>query len=164
MQSSKATSAETKDTLVSTLERIEAIDREIDGLEAQIKDKKKTRDALESVALEEMAAARMERGVPAGGRSWRVEWEHSISVSRDRQTAVMDALRAEGALDALLGVNTTQLKGWLKDKAKAAGKDARTPFTAGTPLDGVIGEFVRPVLRHVTVRRGENATGAESAF
>lgn len=109
-----------------------------------------------------MSAARMERGVPAGCRSWRIEWEHSFNLPKDRQTAVMDALRAEGALEPLLSVNTIQLKSWLKDRAKEAGKDARQPFTEGTAFDGIVGEFVRPVLRHTTVRRGGEAT--ESAF
>lgn len=152
-----------RDTLVSTLERIEAIDREIDGLEMRIKELKKQRDPLESLALEEMAAARMERGVPAGGRSWRVEWEHSLSVAKDRLPQVMDALRDAGALDALLTVNTTTLKSWLKDRAKEAGTDARQPFTAGTPFDGLVGEYVRPVLRHVTVP-GRKAEATEAAF
>lgn len=163
MPSSQATSQQ-QDTLVSTLERIEQIDRDIDALERQIKDHKKLRDTLEAVALEEMAAARMERGVPAAGRSWRVEYEHSLSVVKDRQAAVMDALRAEGVLDALLSVNTSQLKSWLKDKAKAAGKDARAAFTEGTPFAGLVSEYVRPVLRHLTVRRGEKATDGESPF
>lgn len=150
-------SQNTRDTLVSTLERIEAIDREVDGLELKIKELKRQREPLESLALEEMAAARMERGVPAGGRSWRVEWEHSFSVAKDRLPQVMDALRDAGALDALLTVNTTTLKSWLKDRAKEAGTDARQPFTSGTAFDGLVGEYVRPVLRHVSVagRRAE---------
>jgi hypothetical protein len=156
-----STNTDTKDTLVSTLERIESIDREIDALGLQIKELNKRRDSLEAVALEEMAAARMERGVPAGCRSWRIEWEHSFNLAKDRQAAVMDVLRAEGALEPLLSVNTSQLKSVLKDRAREAGKDARQPFTAGTAFDGLIGEFVRPVLRHTTVRRGgSDATGA----
>lgn len=155
MESSTSSS---KDTLVSTLERIEAIDLQVGELESRIAELKKQRGSLESLALEEMAAARMDRGVPAGGRSWRVEWEHSMSVAKDCLPQVMDALRAEGALDALLTVNTTTLKSWLKDRAKEAGRDARQPFTAGTALDGLVGEYVRPVLRHTAVRRAE-ATG-----
>lgn len=158
-----STNTDTKDTLVSTLERIESIDREIDALELQIKELKKRREPLESLALEEMSAARMERGVPAGCRSWRIEWEHSMSVAKDCLPQVMDALRSEGALDALLTVNTTTLKSWLKDRAKEAGTDARQPFTAGTAFEGLVGEYVRPVLRHTTVRRG-GSEAAESPF
>lgn len=146
-----SSASSSRDTLVSTLERIETIDSEIDALEMKVKELKKLREPLESLALEEMAAARMERGVPAGARTWRVEWEHSFSVAKDRLPQVMDVLRAEGALDALLTVNTSTLKAWLKDRAKDAGKDARTPFAEGTPFDGIVGEFVRPVLRHTTV-------------
>lgn len=154
-------SLNTKDTLVSTLERIEAIDAEIDGLESQIKDLKKRRDSLEALALEEMAASRMERGVPAGARSWRIEWEHSVSLPKDRQREVMDVLRSEGVnVDSLLTLNTATLKGVLKDRHKEAGKDARLPFCAGTPLDGLVSEYVRPVLRHVTVASRKAAAEA----
>ena len=149
-----------RDSLVTTLERIEAIDTQIGELESQIKRLKDQREPLESLALEEMSAARMERGVPAGRRSWRIEWEHSFSVAKDRQAAVMEALRQEGVLDALLSVNTTSLKSWLKDRAKEAGTDARQPFSAGTPFEGIVGEYVRPKLRHTTVRRGEETSAA----
>ena len=152
-----------KDTLVSTLERIETLDREIKSFEAKIDELKETRSALESIAIEEMAAARMVRGVPAGGRTWRVEWEHSMSVAKDRLPQVMDALRAEGVLDALLTVNTTTLKSWLKDRAKEAGKDARQPFTSGTAFESLVGEYVRPKLMFTSVpSRAAEAT--QSAF
>lgn len=156
-----------RDTLVSTLERIEGIDREIDALELQIKERKKVREALEKLALEEMSAARMERGVPAGARTWRIEWEHSVSLPKDRQAQVMDVLRSEGVnVDSLMTLNTSTLKGVLKDRHKEAGKDVRLPFCAGTPLDGLVSEFVRPVLRHTTVasRRAAEATSPDSPF
>ncbi|NBW12455.1 MAG: hypothetical protein EBR82_30930 [Caulobacteraceae bacterium] len=140
------------------------IDREIDGLELKIKELKRQRGPLEELALEEMAASRMERGVPAGSRSWRVEWEHSFSVSKDRLPKVMEALKAEGALELLLTVNTATLKKWLKEKAEEAGTDARQPFSSGTAFDGLVGEFVRPVLRHLTTRRGGDAEATEQAF
>lgn len=158
--------ASSTDTLVSTLERIEAIDREIDALEVQINERQKVRRSLEAIALEEMSAARMERGVPAGARTWRVEWEHSVSLPKDRQAQVMDALRKEGVnVDLLLTLNTSTLKGVLKDRHKEAGKDVRLPFCAGTPLEGLVSEFVRPVLRHVTVAsRKAEATQVNSPF
>jgi hypothetical protein len=51
----------------------------------------------------------------------------------------------------LVGVNTTRLKSLLKEMSKAAGKDARQPWAEGTPFAGIVSEYVRPVLRHVTV-------------
>lgn len=156
--SSKATQTDNQaDNLVTTLERIEAIDAEVGELESQIKRLKEQRGSLESLALEEMSASRMTRGVPAGRRSWRIEWDHSLTVTKDRQKAVMDALRQEGVLDALLSVSTTSLKSWLKDRAKEAGKDARLPFSAGTAFEGLVDEYVRPKLYHTTVRRAEEA-------
>lgn len=153
-----------KDTLVRTLEQIESIDREVDSLESQIEELKKRRRSLESIALEEMSAARMERGVPAGCRTWRVEWKHEMSLPKDRQREVMEALKREGALDDLLTVNTTTFKSFLSDRHKAAGKDARLPFSVGTPFEGLVSEHVHPVLRHTTVpsRKADEAT--EAAF
>lgn len=149
-----------RDSLVTTLERIEAIDTQIGELESKMKALKKQRGSLESLALEEMSAARMTRGVPAGRRSWRLEWDHSITVTKDRQKAVMEALRQEGDLDALLSVSTTSLKSYLKDRAKEAGKDTRLPFSAGTAFEGLVDEYVRPKLYHTTVRRGEETSAA----
>lgn len=151
---------EGRDALVTTLEKIEAIDAQIDTLETQIKRLKEQRGSLESLALEEMSASRMTRGVPAGRRSWRIEWDHSFTVTKDSQKAVMDALRQEGVLDALLSVSTTSLKSWLKDRAKEAGKDTRLPFSAGTAFEGLVDEYVRPKLYHTTVRRGEETSAS----
>lgn len=149
MQSSMTTEQDSG-TLSSALERITAIDKEVDALEIKIKELKRLRESLASVAVEEMSAGRLD-GVRVAGRSWRIEWEHSVSAAADRQDALLAAARADGQGDALLSVNTSRLKSLLKEKAKAAGKEASQPWSAGTPYEGLVGEFVRPVLRHLTV-------------
>lgn len=156
MQSSTSTG---RDTLVKTLEEIEVIDAQIDGVEDSLKDLKKKRAKLEELALEEMTAARMERGVPAGARTWRVQWEHSMSVRKDKSDDVMAALRAEGVLDGMLDVSTSKVKTWLIERATNEKRDARASYVDNTPLAGLVSEFVRPVLRHVTVssRKAEAA-------
>ena len=136
--------------LSASLEQIAEIDREIDAAELRVKELKKRREALANVAVEEMTAGRLD-GVRVAGRSWRVEWEHSISATAERQDAVIAAARAAGMEDQLVGINTTRLKSLLKELSKAAGKDARQPWADGTPFDGLVSEFVRPVLRHLTV-------------
>lgn len=158
MQSSTNTG---RDTLVRTLEEIEAIDAQIDGAEESLKELKKKRAKLEELALEEMAAARMERGVPAGARTWRVQWEHSMSVRKDRIDDVMAALEAEGVLDGMLDVSTAKVKSWLTERATKEKRDARGSYVENTPLAGMVSEYVRPVLRHTTVssRKAEAESG-----
>jgi hypothetical protein len=149
MSFAKAT--EHDNLLSSALEQISQIDREIDVAELAVKELKKKRNALESIAVEEMTAGRLD-GVKVAGRSWRVEWEHSISATADNKDAVLAAARKAGMEAQLVGVNTSQLKSVLKELHKAAGKDARQPWAEGTPFAGVVSEYVHPVLRHLTVR------------
>lgn len=137
-------------TLSTALEQISQIDREIDVAELAVKELKKKREALAEVAVEEMTAGRLD-GVRVAGRSWRVEWDHSVSATAENKDAVLAAARAAGMEKQLIGVNTSQLKSVLKEMHKAAGKDAREPWAEGTAFAGLVSEYVRPVLRHVTV-------------
>jgi hypothetical protein len=137
--------------LSTALEQISRIDREIDVAELTVKELKKRREALAEIAVEELTAGRLD-GVKVAGRSWRVEWDHSISATAENQDDILAAARAAGIEAQLVGVNTTRLKGLLKELHKAAGKDARQPWAEGTPFAGIVSECVRPVLRHLTVR------------
>jgi hypothetical protein len=140
-----------QDSALSTaLEQISQIDREIDVAELAVKELKKRRDSLANIAVEEMTAGRLD-GVRVAGRSWRVEWDHSVSATADNKDAVLAAARAAGMEKQLIGVNTSQLKSVLKEMHKAAGKDAREPWADGTAFAGLVSEYIRPVLRHVTV-------------
>ncbi len=140
-----------QDSALSTaLEKISLIDREIDVAELAVKELKKRRESLAEIAVEEMTAGRLD-GVRVAGRSWRVEWDHSVSATAENKDAVLAAARAAGMEKQLIGVNTSQLKSVLKEMHKAAGKDAREPWADGTAFAGLVSEYVRPVLRHVTV-------------
>lgn len=161
MSLSKAT-AEDSTPLSNALEQVAAIDREMDELELRIKELKKRREALAGVAVEEMTAGRLD-GVRVAGRSWRVEWEHSVSATASETDAVLAAARAVGKGDALLTVNTSRLKSLLKELATASGRDARLPWAEGTPFAGLVSEYVRPVLRHLTVRSSGGAAQTEDA-
>ena len=149
MPSAQATALDNT-PLSTALEQISQIDREIDEVELAVKTLKKRRESLANIAVEEMTAGRLD-GVRVAGRSWRVEWDHSVSATAEKQDAILAAARAAGIEAQLVGVNTTRLKSLLKEMSKAAGKDARDPWADNTPFAGIVSEFIRPVLRHVTV-------------
>jgi hypothetical protein len=139
-----------KTALQPVLAEIADVDRKIKELEAQVDSLEKRRSHLEKIAIEEMQGQRLD-GVRVAGRSWRVEWEHSCSVTEGTKDAVMEAARKAGCLDQLTSVNTARLKAVLKEQAKEAGTDASQPWSAGTPFEGLVGEYVAPRLRHVSV-------------
>jgi len=143
------------DTPVAPLERalfeIGEIDAKVKSLNDEIDKLKERRNHYEGIAVEEMSNQRLD-GVKAAGRSWRIEWSHSFSAPEARKEAVMEAARSAGLLDAVTQVNTARLKALLTERAKEAGMDPRQPYSAGTEFDGLVGEYVRPVLRHVTSR------------
>jgi hypothetical protein len=135
--------------LSSSLEQIAEIDRQIGTAELEIKELKKRRDALAEVAVEELLAGKLD-GVRVAGRSWRIEWEHSVSATGEKQDAILAAAREAGLEEQLVSVNTARLKALLKEMAKEAGRDARQNWADGTPFAGIVSEYVRPVLRHLT--------------
>jgi len=136
--------------LQAALAEIAEIDRQVAELDDKSDELKKRRAQLEEIALEEIATQRLD-GVKAAGRSWRVEWSHSFSAPEARKEAVMEAARRAGLLDKVTQVNTARLKALLTEKAKEAGTDPRRLFSDGTEFEGLVGEYVRPVLRHRAV-------------
>jgi hypothetical protein len=137
--------------LQTALAEISEIDKAMVALNDQLDKLKQRRDSLEEIAVEELTTQRID-GVKTAGRSWRVEWTHSFSAPEARKAAVMEAARKAGLpLDAVTTVNTARLKALLVERAKAAGMDPRQPYSTGTEFDGVVGEYVRPVLRHRSV-------------
>ncbi len=139
----------TDSPLSSSLEQITEIDRQIGTAELEIKELKKRRDALAEVAVEELLAGKLD-GVRVAGRSWRIEWEHSVSATGEKQDAILAAAREAGLEEQLVSVNTARLKALLKEMSKESGRDARQPWAEGTPFAGIVSEYVRPVLRHLT--------------
>lgn len=137
--------------LQSALAEIAAIDKAVDDLNDQIDRLKERREHFEKIAVEQMATQRLD-GVRAAGRSWRIEWTHSFSAPEARKEAVMEAARRAGFLDEVTSVNTIRLKSLLTERAKEAGMDPSRPYSDGTEFEGLVGEFVRPTLRHLTVR------------
>ena len=136
--------------LHAALAEISEIDKKMVVLNGEIDKLKERRDSLEEIAVEELTTQRLD-GVKTAGRNWRVEWTHSFSAPEARKEIVMEAARKAGLLDAVTTINTARLKALLTEKAKEAGTDPRQPFSAGTEFEGVVGEYVRPVLRHRSV-------------
>lgn len=143
-------STDTVAPLQSALAEIAEIDKSVAILNGEIDKLKERREALEKVAVEEMTTQRLD-GVRAAGRSWRIEWTHSFSAPEARKEAVMEAARRAGLLEAVTQVNTARLKALLTERAKEAGRDASRPYSEGTEFDGLVGEFIAPKLRHLTV-------------
>ena len=139
-------------TLSAALEQVADLDRQIDDVEATLKVLEGRREAAAKVAAEEMMSERLD-GVRVAGRSWRVEWDHSCSATGEHRDAIIAAARDIGKGDTLLTVNTSALKSLLKDLAQQAGRPSHQPWTEGTPFAGLVSEYVRPVLRHVTVQK-----------
>jgi len=140
----------TGSALSSALERISEIDARVKELEAGVKDLKAQRAHYEGVAIEAMQEGRLD-GVKAAGRSWRVEMEHSISVPSAVKQEVVEAARRAG-LDDMVTIPTTSLKAYLKERAKDTGASADSPWADGSEFAGLVGEYIRPVLRSVATR------------
>lgn len=151
MSCSEATGPHTEEVgLNGLLSQITELDKRIGSLTNEVDTLKDQRNHLEKLAVEEMTTQRLD-GVRVAGRSWRVEYTHSMSVPEARKEAVMEAARSAGLLDAVTQVNTAKLKSLLREMAKEAGKDASASHSDGTVFAGLVGEFIAPVLRHVTV-------------
>lgn len=138
----------TSSALSSALERITEIDARIKELDASVKELKAQRAHYEGVAIEEMSNGRLD-GVKVAGRSWRVETEHSISIPSAVKAEVVEAANRAG-LDDMLTIPTTSLKAYLRELAKDRGGDPKSPWADGTVFAGLVGEYIRPVLRYAS--------------
>lgn len=134
--------------LANILAEVTEIDQKLSEIEVELKRMKARRTRLEEIAVEEMTAGGLD-GVKVSGRSWRVEDSHHLSVAMDRRDEVLEAARGMGLdVDVLTQVNTARLKALLKEKATEAGKESGRPLSSGTPLEGVVSEYVVSRLRH----------------
>jgi len=134
------------DMLRHRLALIVSLSEQIDGLEAQLKNLKKRREAIKKAAVEDIELSRLDK-VVACGRSWRVQYDHHLSVPADRRDEAIEAARAMGLdAEAMLSVNTSRLKATLKERCGGG----KFPWTTGTPLEGVVEEYVAPALYAVS--------------
>lgn len=132
-------------SLTDALAEVAEIDKRLAALNAEVDELKKRRGDLEDAAIQAMIDQRLD-GVKVAGRSWRVEYDHFVSVGEERKELVMRAAKAAGVDSELVTVNTARLKSLLKEMSE--GKDARAKYSDGTPFEGIVGEHVAPRLRH----------------
>lgn len=153
MHSSPTTETSTTAALSERLAEIKRIDDELDSLKKQTTDLEKKRNYLERICVEDMTVGKLD-GVRAAGRSWRIEWTHSLSATAAGKQDIIKAMKKMGldkeTLDSLTTINTARLKAILKEEAERRGIDIRQPWSAGTPLEGKAGEYVAPRLRFTT--------------
>lgn len=135
--------------LSQLLSEVSEIDKQLDDLALEEKRLKKRREHLANLAVEEMQNSRLD-GVKVAGRSWRIEQDHSMSVLKENRQAAIEVAERLGMAEELVTISTGTLKSYLREKAKAAGKPADQDWASGTEFDGLVSEYVRPVLRHLT--------------
>lgn len=111
---------------------------ELKGINAEL-------DRLERLALEAFGASGLD-GCRVAGRTWWMQEELRLSVDASNRERVLAAAQQEGIADEITTVATTTLKAWLKERAKAGGRERGQSFVAGTAFDGLVSEFVEPKL------------------
>ena len=136
-------------SLTEALEKVAEIDKKLAALNAEVDDLKKQRGTIEEVAIQAMIDQRLD-GCKVAGRSWRIDYDHYVSVGEERKELVLRAAKAAGLDAELVSVNTARLKSLLREMSD--GRDSRARYSDGTPFEGIVGEHVAPRLRHVTVR------------
>lgn len=135
--------------LSALLAEISEIDGSLDELALEEKRLRKRREYLARLAVDEMQEARLD-GVKVAGRSWRIEQEHSMSIPKDSRQAAIEVAERLGIADDMVTLITGTLKTYLRERATEAGKPKDAGWAEGTEFDGLVSEYVRPVLRHLT--------------
>ena len=150
MNSSPSTETSIPVDMAARLRVITDLDAEIKDAEDRVKDLKKRRDTIEKLAIEDIVTSGFD-GVKFAGRSWRIEWTHSMSATEATKEQIVAAMEAMGIDPAgLTQINTAKLKATCKELAEARGIDSRQSWTEGTPLEGIAGEYIAPRLRFTT--------------
>lgn len=142
-------SVETADSqrLSKLLERVAELQAEKDRLANEAKKVNKALDEAEQMAVEVLAASGLD-GVRAAGKSWFTQEWFSVSVPQENRDKVLEIARRE--CPEYIGINTSQLKAWLKEKRKDGGSNGES-LAAGTAFDGLVSEYREVRLSHRTL-------------
>jgi hypothetical protein len=130
--------------LSKLLERVAELQAEKDRIAAEAKKVNKALDEAEQMAVEVLGASGLD-GVRAAGKSWFTTEFFSVSVPVENRDKVVEIARRE--CPEYIGVNTSQLKAWLKEN-RAEGSES---LAAGTPFDGLVTEYREVRLSHRTL-------------
>lgn len=113
--------------------------------EAVVKSVNADLDRLERLALEAFGASGLD-GCRVAGRTWWMQEELRLSIDAAQRDAVLAAARDEGIAEEITTVATSTLKAWLKERAKAGGRERGESFVKGTAFAGLVSEYVEPKL------------------
>lgn len=130
--------------LSKLLERVAALQAEKDRIAAEAKRVNRELDEAEQQAVEVLGSSGLD-GVRAAGKSWFTTEFFSVSVPVENRDKVVEIARRE--CPEYIGVNTSQLKAWLKEN-RAEGSES---LAAGTPFDGLVTEYREVRLSHRTL-------------
>jgi hypothetical protein len=130
--------------LSKILDRVAELQAQKDRIAAEAKRINKALDDAEQMAVEVLAASGLD-GVRAAGKSWFTQEWFSVSVPAENRDKVLEIARAE--CPEYIGVNTAQLKAWLKENRV----DGSETLAGGTPFDGLVTEYREVRLSHRTL-------------
>jgi hypothetical protein len=130
--------------LSKILDRVAELQAEKDRIAAEAKRINKALDDAEQMAVEVLAASGLD-GVRAAGKSWFTQEWFSVSVPAENRDKVLEIARAE--CPEYIGVNTAQLKAWLKEN-RVEGSET---LAGGTAFDGLVTEYREVRLSHRTL-------------
>lgn len=130
--------------LLKLLERVAELQTEKDRIAVEAKRVNKALDEAEQLAVEALGASGLD-GVRAAGKSWFTTEFFSVSVPVENRDKVVEIARRE--CPEYIGVNTAQLKAWLKENKREGGDS----LAAGTPFAGLITEYREMRLSHRTL-------------
>lgn len=130
--------------LSKLLERVAELQAEKDRIANEAKKVNKALDEAEQMAVEVLAASGLD-GVRAAGKSWFMQEWFSVSVPNENRDAVLEIASRE--CPEYVGVNTAQLKAWLKEN-RVEGSET---LAGGTPFDGLVREYREVRLSHRTL-------------
>lgn len=130
--------------LSKLLDRVAELQDEKNRLAAEAKKVNKALEEAEQLAVEVLAASGLD-GVRAAGKSWFTQEWFSVSIPPDNRDAVLEIARRE--CPEYVGVNTSQLKAWLKEHRQEGSES----LAAGTPFDGLVSEYREVRLSHRTL-------------
>lgn len=130
--------------LLKLLERVAELQAEKDRIAAEAKKVNKALDEAEQMAVEVLGASGLD-GVRAAGKSWFTQEWFSLSVPSENKDKVVEIASRE--CPEYVGVNTSQLKAWLKEN-RAEGAES---LADGTPFAGLVREYREVRLAHRTL-------------
>jgi len=126
------------------LERVAELQAEKDRIAAEAKKVNKALEAAEQLAVEELRASGLD-GVRAAGKSWFTQEWFSVTVPAANKDAVLEIARR--VCPEYIGVNTSSLKSWLKERRQEGGEH----LADGTPFAGLVEEWRTVRLSHRTL-------------